>query len=207
MFPHTNDNGEANKTSRRAFLSSAAVIAAGLYFWSMRKSHPAEASHAIRPAGHQNDPPEEVTLVEFTDAGERKATVHVPKIVKTDAEWRQQLDSNAFDITRHEDTEMAFSGKYWNEHGRGLYRCICCDTALFSSETKFESGTGWPSFWQPIAPENVEVIEDRSFGMLRTAVACRRCDAHLGHVFEDGPRPTGLRYCMNSASLRFVKSA
>jgi peptide-methionine (R)-S-oxide reductase len=145
--------------------------------------------------------------VEFTDAGERKATVHVPKIVKSESEWTKQLSANAFDITRHEDTEMAFTGDLWNEHGKGLYRCICCDTALFNSDTKFESGTGWPSFWQPVAEENVESIEDRSFGMARTAVACRRCDAHLGHVFRDGPRPTGLRYCMNSASLKFVKAS
>lgn len=203
MFSDPNDNAGATKTTRRAFVASAAAIAAGLYFWSMKKSHSAEANPAGRPAG----PPEEVTIVEFSESGERKATVHVPKIVKSEAEWRQQLDSNAFDITRHEDTEMAFSGKLWNEHGKGIYRCICCDTALFSSETKFESGTGWPSFWQPIAEENIAAIQDRSFGMLRTAVECRRCDAHLGHVFEDGPRPTGLRYCMNSASLRFVKSA
>jgi peptide-methionine (R)-S-oxide reductase len=203
MFsPNLTDDSASRKTTRRAFLSSAALIAGGLYFWSMKKSQPAEASHA-RPAG----PPEEVTIVEFTDAGERKATVHVPKIVKTESEWKQQLSPNAYDITRREDTEMAFSGQYWNEHGKGLYRCICCDTALFSSDTKFESGTGWPSFWQPVAAENLETIEDRSFGMARTAVACRRCDAHLGHVFDDGPRPTGLRYCMNSASLRFVKSA
>jgi peptide-methionine (R)-S-oxide reductase len=203
MFSDTNNDTHSSKTTRRAFLASAMAIAAGLYWWSMKKSNAAEASHAVRPAG----PPEEVTIVEFTDAGERKATVHVPKIVKSDAEWRQKLDSNAFDITRHEDTEMAFSGKLWNEHGTGIYRCICCDTALFSSATKFESGTGWPSFWQPIAEENVASIQDRSFGMTRTAVECRRCDAHLGHVFEDGPKPTGLRYCMNSASLRFVKSA
>jgi peptide-methionine (R)-S-oxide reductase len=133
--------------------------------------------------------------------------VRVSRVVKSDREWREQLSANAFDITRHADTEFAFSGKYWNLHDKGLYRCICCDNALFGSETKFESGTGWPSFWQPIAAENVRNINDTSLGVERTAVACTLCDAHLGHVFDDGPQPTGLRYCMNSASLRFVKQA
>lgn len=154
-----------------------------------------------------NQKPADVDIVEFSDSGQRKGVVRMPKIVKSEDEWRKQLSSNGFDITRNEGTEMAFTGEYWNNHDKGLYRCICCDTALFNADTKFESGTGWPSFWQPIARENVEEIRDTSFGMVRTEVACRRCDAHLGHVFEDGPKPTGLRYCMNSASLRFVKSA
>jgi peptide-methionine (R)-S-oxide reductase len=148
--------------------------------------------------------PHEVTIVQFSDAGERLKTVHVPKVVKSEDEWRKQLTANAFDITRHADTEFAYSGKYWNLHDKGLYRCICCDNALFSSETKFDSGTGWPSFWQPIAPENVRGTRDISLGMMRTAVSCTECDAHLGHVFDDGPEPTHLRYCMNSVSLRFV---
>jgi peptide-methionine (R)-S-oxide reductase len=166
----------------------------------MSKTQPVEAT---RP----EQKPEDVSIVEFSDSGERKGTVRVPKVVKSESEWRKQLSPNAFDVTRHDGTEMAFTGQYWNNHDPGLYRCICCDTALFNANTKFESGTGWPSFWQPIAPENVQEIRDSSLGMARTAVSCRRCDAHLGHVFDDGPKPTGLRYCMNSASLRFVKSA
>jgi peptide-methionine (R)-S-oxide reductase len=194
----------ARKTSRRAFLLSAAAIGGGLYFYMSifsKNTEMAEANAEKNP----NQPPQDVTIVEFTDSGERKDTVHVPKMVKTDAEWQRELPPNAFNITRHDDTEMAFTGQYWNNHDSGLYRCICCGTALFSSDTKFESGTGWPSFYQPIAEENVESINDSTFGMRRTAVACTRCDAHLGHVFSDGPKPTGQRYCMNSASLKFVK--
>ena len=151
--------------------------------------------------------PKMVHIVEFDATGKRKDVVEVPKIVKTDAEWRKQLDSEQFDITRKQGTEPAFTGKYWNLHEDGLFSCICCGTTLFDSKTKFESGTGWPSFWAPIAKENVQELTDSSLFMTRTAVSCRLCDAHLGHVFDDGPRPTGLRYCMNSLSLRFVKFA
>lgn len=157
-------------------------------------------------AGIPNQGPTDVDIVEFSDAGERGGVVHVPKIVKSENEWKKQLAPSSFYITRQDDTEAAFTGDYWDNHDRGLYRCICCGTALFNADTKFDSGTGWPSFWQPIAVENVAEIRDATFGMVRTAVACRRCDAHLGHVFPDGPRPTGLRYCINSGSLHFVKS-
>jgi peptide-methionine (R)-S-oxide reductase len=145
-----------------------------------------------------------VTIENFSAAGKSSGTAHVQKIVKSETDWKKQLSANAFEITRHAGTEPAFTGVYWNNHADGLYRCACCDTALFDSRTKFESGTGWPSFYQPISKKNVVQTSDASLFMTRTAVACARCDAHLGHVFDDGPKPTGLRYCMNSASLRFV---
>ena len=127
----------------------------------------------------------------------------IEKIVKTDAEWKKQLTPQQYEVLRQKGTERAGTGEYVNNHEKGTYVCAACGLELYSSDTKFESGTGWPSFWQPIAKQNVVEREDRAFGMVRTAVECRRCDAHLGHVFDDGPRPTGLRYCMNSVSLSF----
>ena len=147
--------------------------------------------------------PAEVTIENFSKAGVSLGKVKVATVVRSDEEWRKQLSPLAFSVTRQEGTERPFSGEYNDNHRDGLYHCICCDTPLFDSRTKFESGTGWPSFWKPISNANVNETIDRSMMMVRTGVACRRCDAHLGHVFDDGPDPTGLRYCMNSVSLRF----
>jgi peptide-methionine (R)-S-oxide reductase len=135
---------------------------------------------------------------------EQKGYLMADRVTKDDAEWKKQLTPLQFDVTRKQGTERAFTGEYWNKHAKGLYRCICCGTDLFTSDTKFESGTGWPSFFEPVAKENVHEESDRSLFMTRTEVTCARCGAHLGHVFDDGPKPTGLRYCMNSASLNFV---
>ena len=190
---------EARISRRRIFLASGASALAGLLLWSPRKPWSLEAKASTATV-------EKVTIVEFSDAGQRLKTVQVTKVVKTDDEWRKQLSPGVYSITRQADTEYAFSGEYWNNHEKGLYRCVCCGNALFSSETKFESGTGWPSFWAPLAKENVREIRDTSFGEVRTAVSCTECDAHLGHVFDDGPDPTGLRYCMNSASLKFISA-
>lgn len=190
-------SAEAN-LGRRVFLAGAGAALGGALLWSWRKPRVMVAEAKSEPG--------EVTIVQFSDAGQRMEKVKIAKVVKTEEEWRKLLPSGVFDITRHADTEIAYSGKYWNLHDTGIYRCVCCDNALYSSSTKFDSGTGWPSFWEPLAKENVREIRDSTLGMERVAVSCTECDAHLGHVFDDGPKPTGLRYCMNSASLKFVKA-
>jgi peptide-methionine (R)-S-oxide reductase len=180
--------------SRRALLL-AGVGAAGAYLLTRRGSAASTSAPKRGPT---------VRIESFDPAGKSLGVSEVPRVAKSDEEWRTQLSPAAYQVTRHEGTEPAFSGKYAESHGDGLYVCVCCATVLYDSHTKFESGTGWPSFWKPISKLNVTELTDRSWGMERIAVTCSRCDAHLGHVFDDGPRPTGLRYCMNSVALNFV---
>ena len=191
---------------RRDFLFGA-VAFAGIAAVSWR--HPnwfglGAGAGPVSSANDKNAKPGLVTVVQFDDAGKRLGVATIAKVVKTDAEWRAQLTANQYDITRRADTEIAFTGEGYNRHDKGIYRCVCCANALYSSDTKYDSGTGWPSFWAPIAKENILDRGDNSLMMSRTEVACTLCDAHLGHVFDDGPQPTGLRYCMNAAAMHFI---
>jgi peptide-methionine (R)-S-oxide reductase len=190
----------SNVVTRRAFLLGTGAAAVGATYWWALGRQPITAEAAAAGA------PKMVTIIGFKDDGTRTNKQAIARVVKSEEEWRKQLSPAAFEVTRRAATERAFTGELLNVHDKGVFRCICCDNALFDSSTKFESGTGWPSFYQPIAKENILESVDMSLGMTRTAVSCRLCDAHLGHVFEDGPKPTGLRYCMNSVSMRFAKA-
>ena len=147
----------------------------------------------------------EVTIIPFDDAGHAQPASTIKRVVHTDAEWKSLLTNNQFYVTRKEATDRAFTGTFYKMHEHGMFRCVCCGNAVYHTDTKFDSGTGWPSFWAPIAKENVSERRDTSFGMERVEVHCTECLAHLGHVFDDGPKPTGLRHCINESSLKFVK--
>ena len=180
---------------RRVFLG-AVTIGAGVYWLFSRQSRELERVASL---------PVSVSIAIFDDAGRSVGLVTRLRIHRSDDEWRKRLAVDEFQMTRRADTELAFTGAYWNFEDDGLYRCVCCATALFDSRTKYNSGTGWPSFTEPISRQNIVESPDATFGIRRTAVACRLCEAHLGHVFDDGPPPGGIRYCMNSVALRFVK--
>src|SRR5215470_2241523 len=188
-----------SESSRRAFIFGGAASVSAAVFFSVNKL----ASYALAEPPEQESAQSQVTVIEFDDEGRRLRAVTREKIRKTRDEWKKQLSLDSYRVTRLAGTEAPESGDLTHEHRAGIFRCICCENALFASRAKFESGTGWPSFWEPMAAENLYEKMDTSFGTVRREVRCTLCDAHLGHVFSDGPDPTGLRYCMNSVALRF----
>lgn len=190
-----------NDFSRRTFIFGGATAVSALVFVSVNEL----ASYTLADPPEPDSKPSTVVIVEFGDDGQRLRAVKRDKIRKTQAEWKKQLSVDSYRVTRRAATETPESGDLVHEHRAGIFRCICCDSALFTSSAKFESGTGWPSFWEALAPENLYEKMDMSFGVARREVRCALCDAHLGHVFPDGPDPTGLRYCMNSVALRFCE--
>jgi methionine-R-sulfoxide reductase len=189
--------------TRRKILQYSGLSFLGLVLGLNRSKTVADPAPATQP---DNEEPTMVSVKVFNSKGQLVGPISMPKVVKTDAEWKKLLSPAVYEIARDKGTERPFCGTLLDNHKDGVYSCVCCGLPLFSSDGKFNSGTGWPSFFQPIAAENVEEHSDNTYGMQRTEILCARCDCHLGHVFDDGPRPTGLRFCVNSESLQFTEA-